>query len=137
MPNTIDIRDAILQGVRKANVDYEQWSRGWWVGASGVEGLMVATIAGKLGSKLSEDESLLMECPFRYIKEWSEANPRPGRPPKTLKGKNGQTSCSLMARTARSGWWRSNVGGLERNVSKTLREFSALYSDTDRSAPVR
>ena len=87
MPNRSAIRGAILQGVRKANLDYEQWSRGWWLSDSGVEGLMVATIARKLVSKFSADESLLMECPFDYIEEWSEANPRPGRPPKTLKGK--------------------------------------------------
>ena len=48
---------------------------------------MVATIARKLVSKLSEDESLMIECPFPYIRKWSEAHPRPGRPPKTLTGK--------------------------------------------------
>ena len=82
-----DIKDAILQGVRKANVDYEQWSRGWWVSDSGVEGLMVASIARKLNSKLSEDESLLLECPFQYVRERSEANQPPGRRPKTVAGK--------------------------------------------------
>lgn len=81
-----DIRDAILQGVRKANVDYEKWSRGWWVINSGVEGLMVASIARQLNSKFSEDEFLLLECPFQYVRERSEANQPPGRRPKTVAG---------------------------------------------------
>lgn len=87
MPNTKeDIRDAILQGIRKANVDYEKWSRGWWVIDSGVEGLMVASIARQLNLKLSEDEFLLLECPFQYVRERSEANQPLGRRPKTVAG---------------------------------------------------
>lgn len=97
MPNRSAIRGAILQGVRKANLDYEQWSRGLWVSDSGVEGLMVATIAGKLGSKLSEDESLMIECPFPCIKEWSKARPGPGRPRKTLaKSKRGSKRADIV-----------------------------------------
>ena len=49
---------------------------------------MVATIAEKLDSVLTVDESLAMELPFSYIQECSAAKRRPGRPPKTLRGKN-------------------------------------------------
>ena len=44
MPGRKVIRNAILEGLRAANVEYEQWSNGWWVNDSGVEGLLVAGI---------------------------------------------------------------------------------------------
>ena len=32
------IKDAVLDGIHAANIRYEEWSRGWWVTDSGVEG---------------------------------------------------------------------------------------------------
>ena len=86
MPGRKVIRNAILEGLRAANVEYEQWSNGWWVTDSGVEGLLVAGIAKKLRAALWHEESLLMEMPFSDIQAWSEARPPRGRPRETLRG---------------------------------------------------
>ena len=82
------IKDTILQGVQEANEEYEEWSNGWWLTDSGVEGLMVATIARRLVSIIAKNESLVMELPFRDIEEWSGASRPDRRPKKTLKGRN-------------------------------------------------
>ena len=86
MPGRKVIRDAILEGVQTANVEYEKWSNGWWVTDSGVEGLLVAGIAKKLRAKLWHEESLLMELPLSEIQKWSEARRPRGRPRETLRG---------------------------------------------------
>ena len=56
-----------LGAINSANVKYEMWSKGWWVGDSGVEGLMTANIAEALALIQENDESLVMELEFQYI----------------------------------------------------------------------
>lgn len=87
MPGRRVLRDAILTGVHAANVEYEEWSNGWWVTDSAVEGLVGASVARSLNEVLSEDESLAMELPIGVIQEWSEANRPRGRPRATLTGR--------------------------------------------------
>ena len=87
MPGRRVIRDAILDGVHTANVEYEEWSNGWWVTDSAVEGIVGASVARSLNGVLAEDESLAMELPIRDIQEWSEANRPRGRPRATLTGR--------------------------------------------------
>ena len=88
MPDSKSIKKAILAGIHEANVRYEKWSRGWWVTDSGVEGHVVSTIAEKLNQHISGQESLVMELPFRTIREWSGAARRRGRPRNTLNSRN-------------------------------------------------
>ena len=81
------IRHAILDGVQTANVEYEKWSNGWWGTDSGVEGLVVASIASSLNKVLPRDESLALELPLCDIKKWSEARRPRGRQRATLTGR--------------------------------------------------
>ena len=88
MPDSESIKKAILDGIHEANVLYEEWSRGWWVTDSGVEGHVVSTIARMLHRGITGQGSVVMELLFRDIRNWSES-PRPrGRPRKTLKPNN-------------------------------------------------
>ena len=56
-----------LGAINSANMKYETWSKGWWVGDSGVEGLMTANIAETLAIIQENDESLLLELGFADI----------------------------------------------------------------------
>ena len=87
MPGRRALRDAILNGVHSANIDYEEWSNGWWVTDSGVEGLVAASVARSLNEVLNADESLAMELPFSDIEEWSEAARPRGRKRASLTGR--------------------------------------------------
>lgn len=80
--------DAILDGIQKANIEYERWSRGWWIGDSGVEGHVVSVVARKLYRQIANGHSLLMEVPFSDIQEWAEAAPTRGRRRRALNGGN-------------------------------------------------
>ena len=80
--------DAILDGIQRANIEYEKWSRGWWIGDSGVEGHVVSVVARKLYRQIAGGHSLLMEVPFSDIREWAEAAPRRGRRRRALNGRN-------------------------------------------------
>ena len=82
------IKKAILDGIHAANVRYEEWSRGWWVTDSGVEGHVVSTIAEKLHRQIAGQGSLAMELPFGTIRKGSGAARPPGRPRKTLNSRN-------------------------------------------------
>ena len=88
MPDSEAIKKAILDGIHAANVRYEEWSSGWWVTDSGVEGHVVSTIAKKLGRQIAGQGSLLMELPFGTIRQGSGAAQPPGRPRKTLNSRN-------------------------------------------------
>ena len=88
MPSSKAIRSAIFAGIRAANVEYEKWSNGWWVTDSGVEGLMVSSIAKRLSSRQNDRESLVMELAFRYILERAGATRPRGRPTRALRGGN-------------------------------------------------
>ena len=88
MPDRESIKDAILDGIHAANVSYEEWSRGWWVTDSGVEGHVVSMIAGKLNQRIAGQGSLVMELPFGIIRKWSGAKRSPWRPQKTLNSRN-------------------------------------------------
>lgn len=87
MPDRRVLRNAILNGVHTANVEYEEWSNGWWVTDSAVEGLVGASVARSLNKVLSEDECLAMELTISVIQEWPEANRPRGRPRATLTGR--------------------------------------------------
>ena len=78
------IREAILEGVQTANVRYENWSGGWWLTDSGIEGHVVSTIAGKLHGQIGGNGYVVMELAFGDIREWSGAGRPRGRPRQTL-----------------------------------------------------
>ena len=63
----LPITEAIHRGIYNANLDYEQWSRGYrWLNDSGSEGLMVAGIARALHEqRQGRYESLHSEKPFQ------------------------------------------------------------------------
>ena len=88
MPDSESIKEAILDGIHAANVRYEEWSRGWWVTDSGVEGHVVSTIAEKLNQRITSQGSLVMELPFGIIRKGSGAARPPGRPRRTLNSRN-------------------------------------------------
>ena len=73
--------EAVLEGTAAANQSYEQWSNGWWVTDSGVEGLMASCIAEAVHERQTHPESLIMEMAFRDIAAWSGAAPRRGPRP--------------------------------------------------------
>lgn len=83
-----DIIRAMQEGTRIANEEYLEWTRGWSIGDSGVEGHLVSVIARKLRKYQDDDESLLMECPFSSIREWSGAGRPRGRPPAVVSDSN-------------------------------------------------
>ena len=82
------IIEAVHEGTTGANRKYEKWTNGSWVTDSGVEGLMVSSIAEAVNNRQDEDESLIMEVPFQYIRDMSEARAKRGPRPATLKGTN-------------------------------------------------
>lgn len=82
-----DIHEAIHKGVREANKDYRNWSRGWSLADSGVEGLLVSRIAKRIHRYQSEEESMLLEVPYKTCREWAGVNPPQGRPVSTFNGK--------------------------------------------------
>ena len=82
------IVEGILEGTSKANTRYEEWSNGWGVTDSGVEGLMVASIAEALHERKELHESILMELSMAYVTRWSNARPKRGRRPGTYSDHN-------------------------------------------------
>lgn len=82
------IIEAVHEGTTTANRKYEEWTNGSWVTDSGVEGLIVSSIAEALNIRQEEHESLLMEVPFQCIRDLSEARAKRGPRPATLKGTN-------------------------------------------------
>ena len=78
------IIEAIQQGSLAANRRYEAWSRGLWVTDSGVEGLLVASIAEALHARQGADESLLLEAKFEDIESWAETAPIRGVRPESM-----------------------------------------------------
>lgn len=74
------IREATLEGVQAANVEYEKWSGGWWVTDSGIEGHVVSTVARKLYGRVAGDGYVVMELGFGIIQQWSGAGRPRGRP---------------------------------------------------------
>lgn len=83
-----DVIRAIQKGTLTANEEYLEWTGGWSIGDSGVEGHLVSVIARQLREYQDDDESLLMECPFVCIREWSEASRPRGRPRRVVKDTN-------------------------------------------------
>ena len=81
-----DVRDAIHTGIRKSSKTYSDWSLGWTLTDSGVEGLVVAEIAAAVHRRQSKGESLLLEVPYEICLKWSGARPK-GRRVDTFKGK--------------------------------------------------
>ena len=87
MAITIDeVREAIHKGIRGASRKYAQWSRGWTLTDSGVEGVLVAEIAAAIHTMQAREESLLLEAPYEKCLEWSGATPQRGRRLDTFKG---------------------------------------------------
>ena len=80
-----EILKAIQEGTIEANTRYETWTKGYWVTDSGVEGLMVATIAEALHERFCEHDTVVLELSFQEIEEWSRAPPRPGVRPAVMK----------------------------------------------------
>ena len=80
------VRDAIHAGVKEASIKYLQWSRGWTLQDSGVEGLLVSGIASKLNERLGRDDSILLELPYTLVQRWSGASPK-GRRVETFRGR--------------------------------------------------
>ena len=86
--NERQTKNAIHEGICKANKKYEKWSKGLWVIDSGVEGLMVAEIAEKINNRQSKRESLQMELAFEYIRKQSTSRPAKGPRSKALNDGN-------------------------------------------------
>ena len=85
MPLTRDqVHRAIHKGILDASNDYSNWSDGWTLADSGVEGLLTAGIAKAIYSRKSPHESLLLELPYDLCQQWSGASRPKGRPPKAL-----------------------------------------------------
>lgn len=82
------IIEAVHKGTAAANKKYEKWTSGLWVTDSGVEGLMVSSIAEAVNTRHEKHESLAMEVPFGEIRARSEARAKRGPHPATLKGTN-------------------------------------------------
>ena len=78
--------ESVLEGIQAANKLYEKWSVGWWTTDSGVEGHVVSEVARRLYRQRANGQSLLMEVPFSYIEEWSEARRQRGPRRRTLRG---------------------------------------------------
>ena len=78
--------ESVLEGIQAANKLYEKWSIGWWTTDSGVEGHVVSEVARRLYRLRENGQSLLMEVPFSYIEEWSEAQRQGGPRRRTLRG---------------------------------------------------
>lgn len=78
--------ESVLEGIQAANKLYEKWSIGWWTTDSGVEGHVVSEVARRLYRRRADGQSLLMEVPFSYIEEWSEAQRQRGPRRRTLRG---------------------------------------------------
>ncbi|MCY4654305.1 MAG: hypothetical protein OXC95_14215 [Dehalococcoidia bacterium] len=78
--------ESVLEGIQVANKVYEKWSMGWWTTDSGVEGYVVSEVARRLYRHRDDGQSLLMEVPFSYIEEWSEARRRGGPRRRMLRG---------------------------------------------------
>lgn len=94
------IIEAIHQGSLVANQRYEAWSRGFWITDSGVEGLLVASIAEALHERQDDAESLLMEAKFEHIEAWAETPPIPGVRPESM-GRSNRADIVLFDR---HGW---------------------------------
>ena len=82
-----DVCDAIHTGIRKSSKTYSDWSLGWTLTDSGVEGLVVAEIAAAIHRRQSKVESLLLEVPYDFCLRWSGARPPRGRRVDTFKGR--------------------------------------------------
>ena len=83
--NKQTVTDEILRGLRLAKLHLEKWSHGAWVCDYGVEGFMGGQIATVLRAAQTDKESLLLEVPFKEIREFSRAYRKPGRPKKNFK----------------------------------------------------
>ncbi len=85
MPTEKQIVSAIFKGTRNANRKYEKWTDGWSLLDSGVESLIVCEIGDALNRLQNENESLLLEVHFNWIRDWSGAQTR-GRLPGAIRG---------------------------------------------------
>ena len=94
----------MLSGIQSANKKYETWSNGAWLIDSGVEGLLVSSIAERLSSTLDEHESLMMEVPFNNILKWADARRTLDGPARNLTGQTsygeGKVVCVIEVKRA-------------------------------------
>ena len=86
--NKQTVINAVLKGIVLANLRLEKWSHGAWVCDYGVEGFIGAQVAAVLRNEQDDKESLLLEVPFKEIREFSNAYRNPGRPKNVLKDRN-------------------------------------------------
>lgn len=115
------VHEAVHSGIRNSSRKYANWSDGWTLTDSGVEGLMVAEIAACVNKEQSKDESLLLEVPYNTCQKWSGARPK-GRKLATFKGRrradivlfngNGQTKYIIEVKRTLS------KAGLQKDLEK-------------------
>ena len=105
-----DVIRAIQKGTLTANEEYLEWTGGWSIGDSGVEGHPVSVIARRLREYQDDEESLLMERPFVRIREWSEAGRPRGRPRRVVKDANRADVVPFNAKEPQAG----RLSGLHR-----------------------
>ena len=118
--------------------NYHQWSSGWTLKESGVEGLLVAEIARKLYGSLSSTESLLLEVPIARIQKWSDAPPPKGRTLETFKGRkradvvlfNGHGRPICMIEVKRHVYREKDVIDDLTRLSDVLRKCARQHSGT-------
>ncbi len=80
-----DLIGAIHEGTKDAHKDFEWLSGGRWISdtiARRAEGFLVSKILLAIRERMGEGETLVVELPFEYIKQWTGSKVR-GRP---LKG---------------------------------------------------
>ena len=84
-----EIEGSIHRGTMDANRMYANWSNGYLVRDSGVEGVVVACVAASVYKKQTEKESLWIEVPFGDIVGMARTEGQVrGRPSKLLANQN-------------------------------------------------
>ena len=124
-----EVIGAVLKGIARGNKKYENMTAGYWLTDSGAEGFMVANVAECLHAELGENESLLLETQYVWIREWSGASRPRGLRPRVLKGKpradilvfNAQQRSAYVIELKRF-WDRKRCFSDIRRLRATLRE---------------
>ena len=132
------IRSAIHAGIGTAARNYLEWSSGWTLGESGVEGFLVAEIARKLHGDLSDPEFLLLEVPIANVQEFSDAPPPRGRTLGTFRGRkradivlfNSRGRPTCMIEVKRRIYARKHIVDDLTRLSDVLRKCARKNSGT-------
>ena len=133
-----DIREAIHKGAREADNDYRDWSPGWSLADSGVEGLLVYRIAKRIHKYQSEEESILLEVSYKKCREWAGVNPPKGRPVSTFKGRkradiallNGDGRTKYIVEVKRRITGKKSLYGDLNRISEIIKQCSKHEAGT-------